>query len=154
MPKLSVWLVRTALIHLGIGFSFGSLILHHKGVPIYGWTWKLLTPHIAVMSFGWTMQFVMGLAFWILPRFSGEIRYGKLRLGWYSFWLLNTGILLMAIGGWFTHNLLSLFGHLCVLSAIAAFVVLITPRVKPLRSSTASQDSKVFMYQEKSHAPD
>lgn len=63
MPKLSVWLVRASMIQMGIGFLFGAMILHHKGIPIYDWTWKLLNPYIELMIFGWTMQFVMGVAF-------------------------------------------------------------------------------------------
>jgi hypothetical protein len=50
MPKLSVWFVRASLIHMGIGFFFGSMILHHKGVPIYPWTWRLLSPHIELLG--------------------------------------------------------------------------------------------------------
>lgn len=141
MPKLSVWLVRASLIHMGIGFLFGSLILHHKGVPIYGWTWKLLNPHIELMIFGWTMQFVMGIAFWILPRFSGEARYGRVRLGWWSFALLNTGIIATSLGGWFVLDALSFAGRLLILGAVALFAVLMWPRIKPLGGYAASQNS-------------
>lgn len=139
MPKLSVWLVRAALIHMGIGFLFGALLLYNKGIPIYDWMWKLLNPHIEFMIFGWTMQFVMGIAFWILPRFSREPRYGKAVWGWWSFGLLNGGILMTAAGAWFTHDLISLAGRLGILTAVVLFVRLIYPRVKPLGGYAASQ---------------
>jgi hypothetical protein len=141
MPKLSVWLVRAALLHMGIGFLFGSLILHHKGIPIYGWSWKLLNPHIELMIFGWMMQFVMGIAIWILPRFSGKQRYGKTRLGWWSFSLLNGGIVLTVSGSWFALDLISLVGRLGTLSAVLLFTVLAYPRVKPLGGYAVSQSS-------------
>ncbi|MBZ0300843.1 MAG: cbb3-type cytochrome c oxidase subunit I [Anaerolineae bacterium] len=141
MPKLSVWLIRAALVHMGIGFLFGALILHHKGIPIYVWSWRLLNPHVELMIFGWTMQFVMGAAFWILPRFSGAGRYGKVRLGWWSFGLLNLGIVLTASGTWLALDLVSLAGRLAVLSAVLLFVILIYPRVKPLGGYAASQSS-------------
>lgn len=140
MPKLSVWLVRASLLHMGIGFLFGSLILHHKGIPIYGWTWKLLTPHIELMIFGWTMQFVMGIAFWILPRFTGEGRYGRVELGWWSFILLNTGLVATGLGGWFAQAALLLGGRVLMLGAVALFAVMIWPRVKPLGGFVASQN--------------
>lgn len=138
MPKLSVWLVRASLVHMAIGFLFGAQILHHKGIPIYPWTWKLLNPHIEIMIFGWTMQFVMGIAFWILPRFSGEGRYGRTALGWWSFGLLNIGILLNALAGWFMVDTLALAGRLCTLIAVAMFVILVWPRVKPLGGFAAT----------------
>jgi hypothetical protein len=143
MPKLSVWLVRASLIHMGVGFLFGALILHHKGIPIYPWTWKLLAPHVEIMISGWTIQFVMGIAFWILPRFTVgsavEGRYGKSILGWWSFGALNSGVLLIAIGAWFSLDLLTLAGRLCTLGAVCLFVILIWPRVKPLGDYAASQ---------------
>ena len=141
MPKLSVWLVRASLIHMGVGFLFGALILHHKAVPIAIWSWRLLNPHIELMIFGWTIQFVMGIAFWILPRFSGDQRYGKVYLGWWSFRLLNLGILLTAVATWLASDWVSLVGRLSTLGAVFLFVLLIWPRVKPLGGYAASQNS-------------
>jgi hypothetical protein len=92
------------------------------------------------------MQFVMGVAFWILPRFSGEGRYGnegrygKTILGWWSFALLNSGILFTAWSSWFFFDLLALAGRLCTLGAVALFVLLIWPRIKPLGGFAASQN--------------
>lgn len=133
MPKLSVWMVRTSLLHMGVGFLFGAMFLHHKGIPIYGWTWKLLNPHIELMIFGWTMQLVMGVAFFALPRFSQrESRYGVVYLGWWSFFLLNTGVIVTAAAHWFGMNMLSLSGRLLVILGVLAYVIMIWPRVKPL----------------------
>jgi len=141
MPKLSVWFIRASMVYMGIGFLFGSLLLHHKGVPTHPWTFRLLNPHIEVMIFGWTMQFVMGITFWILPRFSGEGRYGNAALGWWSFGLLNIGILSTAFGAWFMLDVLSLLGRLCVLVAVGLFVIVMWPRVKPLGGAASAKSS-------------
>jgi heme/copper-type cytochrome/quinol oxidase subunit 1 len=141
MPKLSVWMLRASLIHMGMGFLFGALILHHKGIPIYAWTWRLLTPHIELMIFGWTMQFVMGIAFWILPRFRGEGLYGRVRLGWWSFALFNAGAAGAALASWFGLSELALAGRLSTLGAVGLFILIIWPRVKPLGGFAASQHS-------------
>ncbi len=143
MPKLSVWLVRASLIHMGIGFLFGALMLLQKGIPFNAQLWQLLNPHVELMIFGWTMQFVMGIAFWILPRFSGEQRYGNEKLGWCSLGLLNTGIVLTATGAWFALDLLSLIGRLLTLSAVLLFSVLIYPRIKPLGGYVASHNQSI-----------
>lgn len=132
MPKLSVWMVRASMLCMGIGFLFGALILFHKGIPISAWTWRLLTPHIELMIYGWTLQFVMGVAFWILPRFTAVARYGKSYLGWWSFGLLNGGLTLSAIEGWFGAGIYSTIGRLAMLAAVVAFAVMMWPRVKPL----------------------
>jgi len=126
---------------MGIGFFFGSMILHHKGIPIYAWTWQLLGPHIEIMLFGWTMQFVMGMAYWIVPRFTGEGRYGRSYLGWWSLVLVNGGVALSALGAWFGFGPLMLGGRFCTLSAVSLFVLLIWPRVKPLGGFAATTRS-------------
>jgi heme/copper-type cytochrome/quinol oxidase subunit 1 len=133
MPKLSVWLLRAALIHMGIGFFFGAMILQHKGIPIYDLAWKLLNPHIELMVFGWTMQFVMGVAFFALPRFSGrESRYGATYLGWWSFVLLNIGVTVTAAARWFGIGGYALCGRVLVTLGVLLYVMMMWSRVKPL----------------------
>lgn len=140
MPKLSVWMVRASLIHMGVGFLFGALILHHKGIPIYDWTWKLLNPHIELMIFGWTMQFILGIAFFVLPRFSHrESRYGPVYLGWWSFSLLNGGVILTSLAHWFALDRYALSGKLLILLSVVTYAVMIWPRIKPLGGAAASQ---------------
>lgn len=142
MPKLSVWMVKASLVYMGIGFFVGSLILHHKGIPIYPWTWKLLNPHIEIMIFGWTIQLVMGVAFAILPRFSDrDNRYGAEYLGWWSFYLMNSGVALTALAEWHAMSHLVFVGRLLVLLAILTFTIMIFPRVKPLGGFATNQQS-------------
>ena len=140
MPKLSVWMIRTALLHLGIGFLFGTLLLANKGVPYEPQVWRLLNPHIELLIFGWMIQLAMGVAFWTLPRFSGEYRYGRTYLGWMSYVLLNGGLIVTAASYWLNANPAALTGRLFSLTAVVVFAVLIFPRVKPLGGYAASQD--------------
>ena len=140
MPKLSVWMIRAALIHMGIGFLFGSLILHHKGIPIYEWTWRLLNPHIEVVIFGWVMQLVMGVAFFALPRFpKREKRYGAEWLGWLGLYLLNGGVVLTSFAYWSENTTIIIVGRILTSLGLAAYVVLIWPRVKAFAGDVALQ---------------
>lgn len=134
MPKLSVWMVRSALIYMGIGFLFGAMLLAHKGIPLFTWTWRLIFLHVEMLIFGWTMQLVMGVAYFILPRFSqrGDKRYGAEHLGWWSYYLLNSGIILTVFAHWYVAEIFILIGRLLVLLAIGLFVAMIWERVKPL----------------------
>ena len=72
MTRLSVWPVRTALIYLAIGFLLGALMLFEKGARIDPALLRLLPMHVEFVLVGWTVQLAMGVAFWILPRFSRE----------------------------------------------------------------------------------
>lgn len=132
MPRLSVWMLRAALLQLGIGFTFGALLLANKGVPFEGRIWLLRAPHIEIVLLGWTMQLAMGVAFWILPRFTSGRKYGDERLGWAAFALINLGVFTYGISTWMgdAAPLVALAGRGMEMLAGALFAVMIWPRVK------------------------
>jgi heme/copper-type cytochrome/quinol oxidase subunit 1 len=125
-------MVRAALLHLGLGFLFAGLLLFNKGMPIEGTLWRLLFIHVDMLIFGWIMQLAMGVAAWIVPRFSVEPRYGRVRLAWLAFVLLNAGVLVSAGAYWTGSAALNLVGHLGLLLAGVSFAIFIFPRIKPM----------------------
>lgn len=132
MPRLGVLFLRTAMIYLLVGFTFGALMLANKGVPFYPSIWRLRPLHIEILIFGWTLQLIMGMAFWILPRWHN--RRGNERAAWLAFGLLNLGLLLVATAVWIDDFSLELaaLGRICEAIGVMAFVVHAWPRVKPL----------------------
>ena len=131
MPPLSYWYVRTAMVYLVTGLTLGMLLLTHKGVPLHPALWRLLPAHIEFLLLGWTLQFALGIAYWILPRFGS--RRGNVRLAVLAFWLLNGGVWLTVCGYWFSGQwgLIEL-GRTLEAGAAATFVVHAWPRIKPL----------------------
>lgn len=140
MPRLSVLMIRAALLYLGVGFLFGGLLLFNKGIPVEGSIWRLLPVHIELLVFGWMLQLIMGVAFWIAPRFSTEPRYGRVFLAQLAFVLLNLGTCLSASGQW-SGSLLHLIGRVALLGAGIAFVFHLYPRIKPLSVSPVQSHS-------------
>lgn len=131
MPRLTVLMLRIALVYLALGFSFGGLLLFHKGIPLSPWLWSLLPAHIEFLLLGWTVQLAMGVAFWILPRFSREPKRGDERLAWLAFALLNLGVLLAGVGPLLGAAALLVFlGRAAEAGAALAFAVHAWPRVK------------------------
>lgn len=134
MPRLSIWMVRSALLYLGVGFTFGGVMLFHKGIPIDpGFAvWRLWPLHIEFTLIGWTVQLVMGVAFWILPRWQRPHRFGNPAPAWVAFGLINAGVLLVAGAAWFSWPQgVTLAGRVLELAAVVAFARYIWPRVKP-----------------------
>ncbi|HZW04729.1 MAG TPA: hypothetical protein VFF68_12425, partial [Anaerolineaceae bacterium] len=74
MPRFTGWAVRTALIHLLLGFSAGAIMLANVGTGRAAWPWRLLPAHIELLLLGWAGQFGLGMAYWILPRRPGGVR--------------------------------------------------------------------------------
>ena len=131
MPRLSVYMIRAALLCLGTGITFGSLMLWNKGELFEPTIWLLLAPHAELLIFGWIIQLAMGVAFWIMPRFTGENRYGNVKLAWAAFILFNIGIVMVSIG-YLSDPVWLALGRVAEVTAIIAFVVHIYPRIKPL----------------------
>lgn len=133
MPRLSVWMIRAALIHLAAGFAIGALLLAHRGVPLHHAVPLLRPAHAEVLLVGWTMQLAMGVAFWILPRFRTGPERGDERPALLAFLLLNVGVVAAAAGGISGLYPVSLGGRTAEGLAAAAFAAHAWPRVKPFR---------------------
>ena len=132
MPKLSVYIIRAALLQLGVGFTLGAMLLWNKGMPFNPQVWRLLGAHVELLIFGWMAQLAMGVAFFALPRHSNhDHRYGRVWMGWLSFVLLNAGVFISAYARWLGANNLVLGGHALLLLSAITFALLINPRVKP-----------------------
>lgn len=130
MPRLSRWFIRSALLHLALGFTLGGLILFHKGVPLHPLVWRLLPAHIEFLLFGWTVQLIMGVGFWIFPRFRRS--RGNEWPAWLAFGLLNAGIWLAGLGPALAAPAFILFlGRSAEAGAVVAFAVHAWPRLKP-----------------------
>jgi len=132
MPRLSVYFVRSSLIYLILGFTFGGLLLANKGVMLSPYIWALLPVHIEFAFIGWMAQLVIGIAFWILPRFSSNSPRGNERWSWGTFILLNVGILCVVLQSLFGLRWFSFIGRVFEALALVAFVIGNWKRVKPI----------------------
>jgi hypothetical protein len=101
MPRISVWFVRASLLYLLAGFLIGALILVQKGIPYSAQVWTLFPIHMEFLLIGWFAQLAMGVAFWIVPRFSSGPPRGNESVIWVSFVLINAGFLIGILQLWF-----------------------------------------------------
>jgi len=139
MTRPSLWFLRSALIHLALGFTFGGLLLWNKGVPIHPLLWRLLPAHMEFLLLGWTVQLAMGVAYWILPRFYTQ--RGDVRPVWLAFVLLNGGVWLAGMGATLAAPAwVILAGRLCEAGAAAAFAFNAWPRVKPMALAASHRE--------------
>lgn len=130
MPPLSIWFIRTALLYLSLGVTFGALMLANKGVPFAPALWRLRSGHIEILLLGWVAQLAMGVAFWIAPRFWEPPVRGNESGAYAAFLLLNLGIWLVALSTLFgLPSPLVLVGRLAEAGAGVAFGLHIWPRI-------------------------
>lgn len=135
MPRVAVWFVRIALIHLALGFTLGAVLLWHKAWPLGAAAWLWRPAHAEFLLMGWTAQLVLGVALWIFPRRRlGSYPYGPEALAWLGFALLNAGVWLVALGslaGGGAGEPLTLAGRLLEIAAVGVCALNLWSRVRP-----------------------
>lgn len=99
MPRVSVWLIRAALLQLLSGALLGAsyLVWKAEGWPPFAPTHREV--HVEQVLVGWMVQLVMGVAFSILPRTEHYDPKRDGRLMWVVFVLINLGVLAAGLGG-------------------------------------------------------
>lgn len=72
MPRTTVFALRGALIWLSIGITIGTLMLLDKSVGALALGPEWLHTHVHLLMFGFFVQTIFGVAYWMLPRFGRE----------------------------------------------------------------------------------
>ncbi len=116
MPLLTRIFIKTAMIHFTLALVLGIMLaldVSNGLFPVY----------IHLLVFGWLTQLIFGVVFWMFPRSSAEKPRGSETLGWWTYALLNIGLLLRAIGEPIQSTQPSpISGWTLVLSAILQFL--------------------------------
>jgi cbb3-type cytochrome oxidase subunit 1 len=133
MPFLSRLFIKTAFLYLLAGAAVGAMLLIQKAIPGWGGIWQYLPLHIQWMVFGWMLQLVMGVAYWMLPRFGAERRREGAAAA--AYFLMNLGILLLAAAQIEGNTKLTILGSLTEMSAVLCFMIHAWPRIKPFSES-------------------
>lgn len=86
MDKSTVWFLYMSLIYLAVGAVLGLVMIFQP--PTTG---ALYRAHAHINLVGWVSMMIFGVAYHILPRFSGQpVKHP--RLIWPHFWLTNLGL--------------------------------------------------------------
>lgn len=122
-------MLRLSLGYLLAAMILGAIMLVHKAWPLHPSTWALLPVHIEFALFGWIIQFTMGTAHWILPRYLKGKPRGSRAGSFLMLAMLNAGILLVAAGSFWSIAAAPPGGRLLELAAVGIFVALHWKRV-------------------------
>lgn len=137
MPTLTRCFIKIGMLYFIIGLMMGAVMLIQ---PAMGWTANLqvLRPvYLHFLFIGWVTQIIMGVGYWMFPKYSKQHPRGNEPLGWAVLILLNVGLILRAIGeplvvlnpganlGW-----MLAFASLCLLLAGWGFILNTWGRIK------------------------
>ena len=116
MPLLTRTFIKTAMVCFALALVLGIALA-------LGTTNGLFPVYIHLLVFGWLTQLIFGVVFWMFPKFSVEKPRGSETLGWWTYALLNIGLLLRAIAEPIQSTQANpISGWMLVLSAIIQFL--------------------------------
>ena len=96
MPTVTRWFIKTSFVCLGLALVAGILLALQTqlGLAALG---GLFPVYIHLLVFGWLTQLVFGVVYWMFPKWSIEKPRRSAALGWWTYGLLNAGLLLRAV---------------------------------------------------------
>lgn len=122
MPSLTRWFVKTSFIYLALALIAGLLVELQSVFKLTA-LGGLFPVYLHLFVVGWITQLIFGVVFWMFPKYSTENPRRSESLGWWTYALLNAGLLLRVIAEPLhsTHpNIIS--GGLLVTSALIQFL--------------------------------
>ena len=93
MPTLTRWFLKAAILYLLLALIAGIALAFPSTSPLAGF----FPAYFHMLTFGWLTQLIFGVAFWMFPKYSVANPRGSESLGWATFLLLNTGLILRII---------------------------------------------------------
>jgi hypothetical protein len=98
MPALTRWYLKSALIFFVLALLVAFLQAGQRVVAAPAFIAALGPVYFHLFLVGWVTQLIFGVVFWMFPKYSIEKPRGSEPLGWATFWLLNTGLILRTVG--------------------------------------------------------
>jgi cbb3-type cytochrome oxidase subunit 1 len=98
MPRLARWFIKAGLLYFVLALVTGVLLQARTVIDLPSWISTLNPVYIHLLSVGWITQLIIGVAYWMFPKFTKEQPRGSETLGWATFTLLNIGLILRVIG--------------------------------------------------------
>jgi heme/copper-type cytochrome/quinol oxidase subunit 1 len=97
MPRLSRWFIKAGLFYFVLALMTGVLFQARTEIDLPTWVSTLNPVYIHLLAVGWITQLIIGVAYWMFPKFTKERPRGSERLGWATFVFLNVGLILRII---------------------------------------------------------
>ena len=136
LPSPSIWMIRLSLIYLLLAVTAGGLLMIHKAIDLHSALWILLPVHFELAIWGWLIQFVIGTAYWMFPKFLTGTRRGPEWIAWIVLIVYNTGLLLLVNSSFVDSTFqFDITGRTVIAVSLLIFVTLTWNRVVSYRKN-------------------
>lgn len=97
MPSLSRTFIKAGLVYFVVGLTAAVLYAARTVFNLPSGYGLLYPVYIHLLMVGWVMQLIIGVAYWMFPKYTKTSPRGSEPLGWIVFALLNAGLILRAL---------------------------------------------------------
>lgn len=98
MPTLTRYFIKTGLIYFVLALSLGVALVMRPFLRLPEPFIAFSPVYIHLLMVGWVTQLIMGVVYWMFPKYSKDHPRGSEKLGWIVYFLLNIGLILRAVG--------------------------------------------------------
>ena len=97
MPLITRTYAKAALVYLVAALAAGIFVALRPLVDAPRFIGGLTPVYFHLFMVGWVTQLIIGVAYWMFPKYSKELPRGHGWLAWATFALLNAGLLLRVV---------------------------------------------------------
>ena len=130
MPAITRYFIKAAMLYFAAGLLTGFLISARTMFNLPAAITAMTPTYLHMLVVGWITQLIIGVAYWMFPKFSKESPRGDENMGWVIWWLLNIGLVLRIIGEPLNIGWMLPISAMLQLFAVWLFIIVIWPRVK------------------------
>ena len=94
MPTLTRWLIKTALVYFVLSLFAGFILASQAVFDLRLLPASFSPAYFHMLMVGWVTQLILGVVYWMFPKFTKEQPRGSEKLGWAVYALLNVGLVL------------------------------------------------------------
>ncbi|MCL4830631.1 MAG: hypothetical protein KJZ95_24955 [Caldilinea sp.] len=97
MPSITRLFIKASLLYLVAAFFVGVILVLRPMYDLPAITAGFSPIYFHLFMVGWVMQLIVGVAYWMFPKWSKTQPRGHDSLALATFWLLNAGLLLRVV---------------------------------------------------------
>lgn len=98
MPTLTRYYIKAGLIYFVVALSLAVALAARPYLRLPESFVAFSPVYLHLLMVGWVTQLILGVVYWMFPKYSKEYPRGSERLGWLAFGLLNAGLILRVLG--------------------------------------------------------
>ena len=97
MPPLTRWFIKLSLLYLVGALVIGVLLVARTVLTLPDAITFLGPVYFHLFLVGWVKQLIVGVAYWMFPKYSRDRPRASEALAWVTLILLNVGLLTRAV---------------------------------------------------------